>query len=261
MCSKIIHQIWYQGADQIPSNLKANSINIIKYHPDWQYIIWDDSKIQNYFGANILGVYYRLEHLHQKVDFIRYCILYELGGVYIDMDVTILKPLDEIVDKYQDSEAIISNLNLDPVESYLLTSHKEFLNNGVICCPRPKSGFMLSLINHISKNYQCKFYDLNKSICINRTTGPRLFTQLFNQYPNKANITVLDWSFFEPCLVKDLCDIKENTILIHHHDNTWVHSFFTWLGYYYAKYKLLLIILVVISAVYWLSKKIDRKRS
>jgi mannosyltransferase OCH1-like enzyme len=246
---KIIHQIWYQGVDQIPSKLQKNSMDIINFHPGWQYMIWDNTKIENFFQLPILKIYRRLKYLHQKVDFIRYCILYEFGGAYLDMDITILKPLDDIMEQYKDYEAILSTINISSVESYILTLHKEFLNNGVIIS-KPKSGFMLSLIDYISHNYNCGLLDINRSLCINWTTGPAVFTKLYNIYPEKNRIKVLHWSFFEPCIVKGLCDIRENTILVHHHDNTWVHTFFTSFGYYYLKYKLVFAVVLFITIVY-----------
>ncbi|QKF94066.1 putative glycosyltransferase sugar-binding protein containing DXd motif [Fadolivirus algeromassiliense] len=252
---KIIHQIWFQGIDLIPQELLINSKKIFDYHPSYQYIVWDDDKINQYFKDNdkILKTYNKLKHLHQKVDFIRYCLLYELGGIYVDMDVTILQSFDDIINKYNEYECIISTINLNTLESYGLCFNKICLNNGVIIS-KPKSEFLLNLINSIHDNTKCKYYDLNKSICINRTTGPLLFTKVFNNYHNKQKIKVLDWSYFEPCILGDLCDIKNNTILIHHHNTTWINKFFTTIGYYYFKYRIfvyLLLIIIVIQMTYY----------
>lgn len=255
MIPKIIHQIWYQGVDAIPRDLVTNSKKIIEFHKTWDYVIWDDNKIKNHFKNNkkILNTYNKLDYLHQKVDFIRYCILYEMGGVYVDMDVTILKSFDKIIDTYNNYECIISDINLNTLESHLLCSNSKCLNNGIIFS-QPKSKFMQSLINEIHKNYECVYYDLNKSMCINRTTGPLLFTKMFNRYSNKTNIKVLNWSYFEPCILGDLCDIKDNTVLIHHHNTTWISKFFTWIGYYYFKHKryvALLFSLIIVMICCW----------
>ncbi len=210
-------------------------------------MIWDDTKIKEHFKNNkkILNTYNKLIYLHQKVDFIRYCILYEFGGIYMDMDVTILKSFDEIINKYHNYECIISDINLNAMESYLLCLNNRCYNNGIIIS-KPKSQFMSNLINEIHKNNKCKCYDLNKSMCINRTTGPLLFTRVFNNYANKKNIKVLDWSYFEPCILGDLCDIRDNTILVHHHNASWINGFFTMIGYYYFKYKSLFYLLLII---------------
>ena len=98
---------------------------------------------------------------------------------------------------------------------------------------------MLNLINNIHNDYKPKLFE-NRSMCINRTTGPYLFTKIYNEYRNKDNVMVLDWSYFEPCLLGDLCEVKENTILIHHHDATWINGVFTKIAYGYLKHKIVL---------------------
>jgi hypothetical protein len=178
----------------------------------------------------------------------------------MDMDITILKPFDEIVNKYHDYECIISDINLNAIESYLLCLNNKCFNNGIIIS-KPKSQFILNLVNEIHKNNKCKYYDLNKSMCINRTTGPLLFTKVFNNYDNKKQIKVLDWSYFEPCILGDLCDVKDNTIAIHHHNTSWINGFITLIGYYYFKYKslvYLMLIIIFIHMIYYCMKYIKR---
>ena len=258
MIPKIIHQIWYQGKDKIPTDLQKDSDEIIKIHPKWKYIIWDDDLIKKYFKNNtkILSTYNKLEHLHQKVDYMKYCILHELGGVYVDMDVTILKSFDEIVKQYDNYECILSNININIMENYILCRNKECINNGIIIS-QPKSNFMFNLINEIHKNYNCQYSDLNKSMCINRTTGPLLFTKIYNNYENKSKIKILDWSYFEPCVLDDICDVKENTILIHRHNTTWINKIFTTIGYYYFKYKILICLILIIILIKFIHYTID----
>ena len=259
---KVIHQIWYQGKNVISKKMQDDSNKIKNIHPDWKYMIWDDDTIKQYFNnnKNILDTYNKLEHLHQKVDFIRYCILYEIGGIYVDMDVTILKPFDEIVELYGDYECILSDINLNMIESYALCNNKKCINNGIIIS-QPKSNFMLDLINTIHKNNTCLYYDLNKSMCINRVTGPLLFTKIYNNYKDKQKIKILNWSYFEPCILNDLCDIKDNTILIHHHNTTWINQIFTMAGYYYFKYKLvfyLLLIIILMKLIHYIISYIKK---
>jgi inositol phosphorylceramide mannosyltransferase catalytic subunit len=237
MFPKIIHQIWYQGRDKIPEKLSKNAELLRSFHPEWKYILWDDKMIKKFFKNNekILTTYNNLEYLHQKVDFIRYCILYEIGGVYVDMDVTTLKSMDQLLDEYFEYECLVSNIRLNVFESYIFSKHKECINNGVIVC-KAKSNYMLNLINSIHRDNKCRRFE-NKSMCINRTTGPYLFTKIYNQYEFKDNIKVLDWSYFEPCLLGDICEVKDNTILIHHHDATWISGMFTKIAYGYLKHK------------------------
>lgn len=250
MTPKIIHQIWYQGVDKIPQNLQNNSNKIINLHKNWKYMIWDNNSIKKYFKNNhrILTTYNKLKYLHQKVDFMKYCILYNFGGVYMDMDINALKSLDQLVKQYENYECILSGINLNVMESYALCRNNKCINNGIIISQQ-KSNFMLALINEICKNNKCQIYDLNKSICINRTTGPLLITKIYNNYENKSQIKILHYSYFEPCVLGDICDIKKNTILIHTHNTTWINTQITKFLYYYFKYKLIIYLAIYLILI------------
>jgi mannosyltransferase OCH1-like enzyme len=254
---KIIHQIWYQGQDLIPRDLKKKSEKIKKKHPTWQYILWDNDRIQTYFKSDkvILDTYNKLEFLHQKVDFIRYCIIYNFGGVYLDMDITILKPIDNVINKIHhnnsnqpDIECTLSYLKLNSIESYICCGYSKCINNAVIIA-NPQSNFINTLINEIIQNKGLgKWYEPTDSFRINRTTGPMMVTKMYNMYlqkKQKKRVNILHWSYFEPCTLGDLCDIKSNTVAIHHHHTTWISKNITNLVYYYFKYKTTIVVMVV----------------
>ena len=90
---KIIHQIWLQGIDVIPSKYINNIETIKQFNPDYQHIIWDEKSILEIINTNDSWkkTYFSFKHLHQKVDYARYVILWLKGGLYIDIDVTALK--------------------------------------------------------------------------------------------------------------------------------------------------------------------------
>jgi inositol phosphorylceramide mannosyltransferase catalytic subunit len=93
MFEKIVHQIWLQGVENIPESYRRGLESINKYTPNWIHKIWDEIDILNLLRQypEYLHVYYKLAYLHQKVDFSRYVILYVYGGIYIDMDVELIK--------------------------------------------------------------------------------------------------------------------------------------------------------------------------
>lgn len=88
MIPRIIHQTW-KTAD-IPERYRACQASWREHHPDWTYILWTDADIE----AFVIEHYPRLRGLFQKypdhiqrVDAVRYMILFEYGGVYADLDV------------------------------------------------------------------------------------------------------------------------------------------------------------------------------
>jgi mannosyltransferase OCH1-like enzyme len=90
---KIIHQIWI--GSPVPEVLEKYRTSWLKKHAreGWTYILWTDEKVakiklhnQKYYDA--------AENLAHKADMLRYEIVYQFGGVYIDMDFECLQPLD-----------------------------------------------------------------------------------------------------------------------------------------------------------------------
>lgn len=93
----------------------------IKMNPTWTINVWDnadkDKFMREYFaGSSILWAYENINPTYggaAKADIWRYCALYVFGGVYIDADSLLSKPIDEIVNI--DDEMIITyeNNNFD----------------------------------------------------------------------------------------------------------------------------------------------------
>ena len=63
-----------------------------------------DNFVNDHFKGEIAECYNKLNIIVAKVDLWRYLILYKYGGVYLDMDSSIEKPLDELI---QENDAAI----------------------------------------------------------------------------------------------------------------------------------------------------------
>lgn len=107
MIEKNIFQSWYTN------NLDYNVLRKINFfknlNPDYNYHLYNDDDMDNFvnehFKGEIADCYNRLNIIVAKVDFWRYLILYKYGGVYLDMDSSIEKPLNELI---KDDTAIIT---------------------------------------------------------------------------------------------------------------------------------------------------------
>jgi mannosyltransferase OCH1-like enzyme len=44
---KIVHNIWIQGWDSLPNEIKNNRNKIIELNKDWNFILWDNEMILN----------------------------------------------------------------------------------------------------------------------------------------------------------------------------------------------------------------------
>lgn len=94
---KKIHYIWIGGKD-IPQEYKRNIESWKKYCPDYEIICWNEGNYD--FEKNrYMKEAYDLggRYLMYATDYARKDILYNYGGIYLDTDVELLKPLDELL--------------------------------------------------------------------------------------------------------------------------------------------------------------------
>ena len=94
---KIIFQTW--KTHDVPQKWKTSPQSIKLYMPLWKHVLFDDSEnekfVANHFPEYIL-FFKSLRFPIQKADFIRYCFLYINGGVYSDLDIEFVAPIDNL---------------------------------------------------------------------------------------------------------------------------------------------------------------------
>jgi inositol phosphorylceramide mannosyltransferase catalytic subunit len=85
---KIIHQTWKD--ENIPDMWKLSPVEWRRHHPDWTYILWTDAAIRSHiarYHPEFLELHDSYEYNIQRADMIRYFVLYDIGGVYSDLDL------------------------------------------------------------------------------------------------------------------------------------------------------------------------------
>lgn len=92
---KRIHYIWV-GENPMPQEDLKNIESWKKFCPDYEIIKWNERNYDFYKNS------YTREALEQKrymyaTDYVRKDILYQYGGVYLDTDVELLGPLDDLL--------------------------------------------------------------------------------------------------------------------------------------------------------------------
>jgi hypothetical protein len=97
----ILHQIWYQGAAHVPPRYRAFRDGWRAAHPAWEHRLWDEAACRALLATHYPGFLATWEAYPlriQRIDSIRYFILDHHGGVYLDMDMECLRPLDPLLD-------------------------------------------------------------------------------------------------------------------------------------------------------------------
>lgn len=108
---KKIHLIWI-GPKNFPIDSLQNVLSWKKLHPDWDFYFWTDRKrfvpIDGLISRSIQDIDFKgLEkqfnqsiNYAEKADILRYLILAEEGGIYIDHDAYCLQTFEELNKKY-----------------------------------------------------------------------------------------------------------------------------------------------------------------
>ena len=254
MIPRIIHQIWYQGADQVPSRYHQNTIKLRQLNPEWQYMIWDNISIRQQcvrLGPSVVQSYDEFEHMHQKVDFGRYVVLFLFGGMSVDMDVAALLPLNDTpgINSY---DLIVSETPLSSIEVFFYSFGRftSLINNAMILCI-PSSPHIKHLINKVV-NHRKSWRTLGKMYAIQWSTGPFQITESL-QESGDAGVKVLPYQYFEPCYSNNPhCRPDGISILDHQHATSWVDDRLIRFskGYYSVKPHLPIILFLVLTA--WL---------
>ena len=102
MIPKIIHQIYFDlGIGSIENNNTFfESHNKFKSLEEYKYILWTEKDCENLIKSDFneyFDFYNNFRFEIQKIDFIRFCILYKYGGVYVDLDFFPLKNFDNLL--------------------------------------------------------------------------------------------------------------------------------------------------------------------
>lgn len=94
---KIIHYCWLSD-DPVPEKLQQYMATWKKHMPDYEYIKWDFSRFDINSSIWVKEAFEAKKYAF-AADYIRLYALYTMGGVYLDMDVEVLKPFDDLLNR------------------------------------------------------------------------------------------------------------------------------------------------------------------
>lgn len=96
---RVVYQTWYTR--NLPEDVVRERRNMQQINPDYQFKLFLDAEMDKFvetnFDSRVYRAYSKLNIVTAKADFWRYLVLYKNGGVYIDMDSVIIKPLSSLI--------------------------------------------------------------------------------------------------------------------------------------------------------------------
>lgn len=171
MIPKILHQIWI-GPKPAPSNLMRTWK---EKHPDFEYILWNEAEILERGLSFICQKQINdIAEINGKADIIRWEILYQMGGYFVDADSICIEPFDEL---FEDKPAFATFENENMRKGLVATGTMGFV---------PKHPLCLDIIQWISQSSEAA--NLIQSTRAWYSVGPALLTNMLNtgKYPDFA---------------------------------------------------------------------------
>ncbi len=193
MIPKIIHQTY----KKIDTEFCIFS-NYIKYlNPQYKYRFYDDNECERFikeiYGIEFLKRYHKINPIYgaARADFFRYLLMYEIGGIYLDIKASIDKPFDSILKESDNYILSYWDKILYPGDDSLyymfwnktsnMWNYGEYMQWFIIC--EPKHIFLKNVIMQVIKNideYTNKFEYLFKfNIYFN--TGPIVYSNVIDK--------------------------------------------------------------------------------
>lgn len=128
MIPKIIHYIWLGGAP-LPELVEKCIASWQKLCPDYEIKRWDESNLNLDLYPYVRQAYDAKKYAFAS-DVLRYQIIWENGGIYLDVDVELIKPLDDVLDN----------------QLFMGFESKEYVAPGLITGAEPKNLHIAKLL-------------------------------------------------------------------------------------------------------------------
>ncbi|MBO5620366.1 MAG: hypothetical protein J5959_01905 [Butyrivibrio sp.] len=205
---KLIHAIWFSG-DPMPELYLRCLESWKKYAPDYEIKIWN---METYKPDQCLFFEQAIEHKNWAFasDYARADLLYRYGGIYMDLDVEMLRPIDDLL--YND--AYMSFESLDRIEC------------GSGMGSRPGH----PIIKEICESYEKRPY-LKEDGTWDNSTCPVRYTQVIEKHGLKKDggfqfveditvypFEVLTGKSFDTGIIYS----SDLSYTVHHHNGSWI---------------------------------------
>ena len=208
MIPKIIHAIWFSG-EPLPELYGRCLESWKKYAHDYEIKIWD---LESYKPDHCLFFEQAIAHKNWSFasDYARADLLYRYGGIYMDLDVEMIRPIDDLL--YND--AYMSFESLDRIEC----------GSGMGAVPGHP------IIKEICESYENRPY-LRPDGTWDTSTCPVRYTEVIEKHGLKKNggfqfvedITIYPFEMltgksFDTGIIYS----TELSYTLHHHNGSWI---------------------------------------
>ncbi len=209
MIPKKIHYCWF-GGNSLPDIAKKCIESWKFFCPDYEIVCWDETNCDLKVNTFVQQAAENKKWAFVS-DYFRLKIVYECGGIYLDIDVELLKPLDDL-------------LKYDGYMGFEL-SDKNYINSGLGFGAIPNN----DIIRKLKENYEdipfiMKDGSFDMKPCPKRDTEilVHLGLKQNNQTQMLGNFIFYSSDYFSPIGFNGQKLFSVNTYSIHHFNGSWL---------------------------------------
>lgn len=208
---KIIHQTWKD--ENVPEKWVPYQLKVRELHPDWEYRLWTDDDNDAFIKTHypeLFKIYETYPKPVMKADVIRYAIMDQIGGLYLDLDYEMLRPWD-----------LKEDVVLPKSRSTAYGDPDNRIGNCIIGSV-PGHNFWKAVISDLIRH---PFQVGEDELDVEKATGPYLLTRIYNE-GKFDNIHLPERMLFHPPSPRNpkaYNDIVDNGLSygIHHAHGSW----------------------------------------
>lgn len=204
---KIIHYCWF-GGNELPATAQKCIGSWKKHCPDYEIKEWNESNFDISCNTYVKQAYEAKKYAFVS-DYVRLFVLYNYGGVYMDTDVEVLKPLDKFLEN----------------EAFSGFETPKSVPTGIMACVQQHAFFKLLLSYYDGRPFikNDGLYDLTTNVTTITEYCVQSGLNLNNTLQTVNGVTFYPQSYFCP---KDyntgkVC-ITPDTYTIHHFSGSWI---------------------------------------
>lgn len=220
MIPKKIHYCWF-GGNPLPELAQKCIASWKRYLPEYEIKEWNESNFDISSNAYVKEAYESRKFAF-VTDYVRLYAMYREGGIYMDTDVEVLKPLDDLL-RY---EAVSGFESETQIQTGLMAS-------------REGQPFIKELLDDYDNiHFICPDGSLDTTTNVTRITehALRYGLQLNNTLQTINGLTLLPKDYLCPKSYKDgKIYLTDNTYTIHHFAGSWQSETVLYTREYYGK--------------------------
>ncbi|PIB29919.1 hypothetical protein BFP77_04655 [Maribacter sp. 4U21] len=223
MIPKIIHYCWLSG-DEFPVDIKRNLQSWKKLLPEYEFILWDTNKInlsQNKFAEQA----FEKKKYAFAADYVRMFALQQYGGIYMDLDVEVLKNFNNLLhlpyfigEEYSKTGVIIEAAIIGAEKNAEWVTHcvNYYSDKSFVL---PDGSYDLTVLPAVIKKSVQKSRDV-------KVMDDNELNNLSSVLSDSSCLYLFPYDYFSP---KDFRDgkfyISKNTYTVHHFNSSWLPKF------------------------------------